>query len=124
MTVTRAALLLAVAAAIAAFFVFDLGRFLSLEFFAAQREAIAAFEAANPLLAAAAFFLLYVAVAALSLPGAALLTLAAGAVFGLAQGFVLVSFASSLGAACAFLIARYLLRDLVRRQAASERDTS
>ncbi len=120
MTVTRAALLLAVAAAIAAFFVFDLGRFLSLEFFAAQREAIAAFEAANPLLAAAAFFLLYVAVAALSLPGAALLTLAAGAVFGLAQGFVLVSFASSLGAACAFLIARYLLRDLVRRRFASQ----
>ena len=120
MTVTRAALLLAVAAAIAAFFVFDLGRFLSLEFFAAQREAIAAFEAANPLLAAAAFFLLYVAVAALSLPGAALLTLAAGAVFGLAQGFVLVSFASSLGAACAFLIARYLLRDLVRRRFAGQ----
>ena len=120
MTVTRAALLLAVAAAIAAFFVFDLGRFLSLEFFATQREAIAAFEEANPLLAAAAFFLLYVAVAALSLPGAALLTLAAGAVFGLAQGFVLVSFASSLGAACAFLIARYLLRDLVRRRFASQ----
>ena len=120
MTVTRAALLLAVAAAIAAFFVFDLGRFLSLEFFAAQREAIAAFEEANPLLAAAAFFLLYVAVAALSLPGAALLTLAAGAVFGLAQGFVLVSFASSLGAACAFLIARYLLRDLVRRRFAGQ----
>ena len=73
MKLTRAALLLAVAAAIAAFFVFDLGRFLSLEFLAAQREAVAAFEEANPLLAAA-FFLLYVAVAAL--PGAALLTLA------------------------------------------------
>ena len=120
MKASRAALLLAVAALIAAFFVFDLGRFLSLDFFAGQREAIAAYRHANPLLAATAFFLVYVAVAALSLPGAALLTLVAGAVFGLAQGLVLVSFASSLGATCAFLIARHLLGDLVRRRFARQ----
>ena len=65
---------------------------------------------------AAAFFGLYVVVAALPLPGAAPLTLAAGALFGLARGAVLVSFASSLGATLAFLASRYLLRDLVQKR--------
>ena len=99
---------------IAAFFVFDLQRFLTLEYFAAQRDAIAAFHARAPLTTAGAFFALYVAVTGLSLPGAALLTLIAGAIFGFGQGVVLVSFASSLGATLAFSIARYLFRDAVR----------
>ena len=99
---------------IAAFFAFDLQRFLTLEYFAAQRDAIAAFHARAPLTTAGAFFALYVAVTGLSLPGAALLTLIAGAIFGFGQGVVLVSFASSLGATLAFSIARYLFRDAVR----------
>ena len=99
---------------IAAFFAFDLQRFLTLEYFAAQRDAIAAFHAWAPLTTAGAFFALYVAVTGLSLPGAALLTLIAGAIFGFGQGVVLVSFASSLGATLAFSIARYLFRDAVR----------
>ena len=99
---------------IAAFFAFDLQRFLTLEYFAAQRDAIAAFRARAPLTTAGAFFALYVAVTGLSLPGAALLTLIAGAIFGFGQGVVLVSFASSLGATLAFSIARYLFRDAVR----------
>ena len=99
---------------IATFFAFDLQRFLTLEYFAAQRDAIAAFQARAPLTTAGAFFALYVAVTGLSLPGAALLTLIAGAIFGFGQGVVLVSFASSLGATLAFSIARYLFRDAVR----------
>ena len=99
---------------ISAFFAFDLQRFLTLEYFAAQRDAIAAFHARAPLTTAGAFFALYVAVTGLSLPGAALLTLIAGAIFGFGQGVVLVSFASSLGATLAFSIARYLFRDTVR----------
>lgn len=62
----------------------------------------------------AAFFVLYLLVAALSVPGIAVLTLAAGAVFGLAWGLLLVSFASSLGATLSFWLARYLLGDLLR----------
>ena len=110
----QAALLGVLVLPIAAFFAFDLQRFLTLEYFAAQRDAIAAFHARAPLTTAGTFFALYVAVTGLSLPGAALLTLIAGAIFGFGQGVVLVSFASSLGATLAFSIARYLFRDAVR----------
>ena len=114
MKTSRILLLLALVALITLFFVFDLQRFLSLEFFAAQRDAIVAYQAANPWTTAIAFFLIYVLVTGTSLPGAALLTLVAGAVFGLVQGVVIVSFASTLGATMAFTIARYLFRDAVR----------
>ena len=111
---SRIILLIALAALIALFFVFDLQRFLSLEFFAARRDAIVAYQAANPWTTAIAFFAIYVLVTGTSLPGAALLTLVAGALFGLVQGVVIVSFASTLGATMAFTIARYLFRDAVR----------
>jgi pyruvate/2-oxoglutarate dehydrogenase complex dihydrolipoamide dehydrogenase (E3) component/uncharacterized membrane protein YdjX (TVP38/TMEM64 family) len=111
---SRVILFIALAVLIALFFVFDLQRFITLEFFAAQREAIIAYEAANPWTTAVAFFLIYVLVTGTSLPGAALLTLIAGAVFGLVQGVIMVSFASTLGATMAFTIARYLFRDAVR----------
>jgi uncharacterized membrane protein YdjX (TVP38/TMEM64 family) len=71
---------------------------------------------ASPVLASAGFFALYVVVATLSLPGAGILTLAAGAIFGLVWGVVLVSFASSLGATTAMLVARFLLHDLVQKR--------
>ncbi|MCY3819978.1 MAG: FAD-dependent oxidoreductase [Gammaproteobacteria bacterium] len=111
---SRIILFIALAALIALFFVFDLQRLVTLEFFAAEREAIIAYEAANPWTTAAAFFVIYVLVTGTSLPGAALLTLIAGAVFGLVQGVLMVSFASTLGATMAFTIARYLFRDAVR----------
>ena len=111
---SRIILFIALAALIGLFFVFDLQRFITLEFFAAQREAIIAYDAANPWTTAIAFFVIYVLVTGTSLPGAALLTLIAGAVFGLVQGVVMVSFASTLGATMAFTIARYLFRDAVR----------
>ncbi|MBK6629621.1 MAG: FAD-dependent oxidoreductase [Betaproteobacteria bacterium] len=101
-------------AAVAAFFIFDLGRFLSLDYIKSQQAAIEAWRASNPLQAALIFFSAYVAVTAFSLPGAAVMTLAAGAIFGLAWGLLIVSFASSLGALLAFLIARFLLHDWVQ----------
>jgi len=107
-------LALAITLAIAAFFAFDLTRFLRLDAFLAQKDTIAAWHAAHPWTAAVAFFAAYVAVTALSLPGAALMTVAAGALFGLALGTVLASFASSIGATLAFLAARFLLRDWVQ----------
>jgi dihydrolipoamide dehydrogenase len=107
-------LLVVVAALVAAFFIFDLGRFLSLEFFKSQQAAIDAFYQAHPWQTAGAFFAIYVLVTALSVPGAALMTLVAGALFGLVMGVVLVSFASSLGATLAFLASRFLLRDWVQ----------
>lgn len=103
-----------IAAAVVAYFAFDLGRFLSLEYFKAQQAAIDAYFRANPLQSAAIYFAIYVAVTGLSLPGAAILTLAGGAVFGLLWGVVIVSFASSLGATLAFLASRFLLRDWVQ----------
>ena len=79
-----------------------------LEYIASQREALSALQQQHPLTTAGAFFVLYVALTGLSLPGAAVLTLTAGAVFSFLPCVLLVSFASSLGATLAFSIARYL----------------
>src|SRR5690606_16556097 len=74
----------------------------------------AAWREASPLLVAALYFAAYVAVTALSLPGAAVMTLAGGALFGLGWGLLIVSFASTIGATLAFLVSRHLLRDSVQ----------
>ncbi|MFN8769096.1 MAG: TVP38/TMEM64 family protein, partial [Lysobacteraceae bacterium] len=89
-------------------------QWLTLDALKAQADALAAAVAANPWRAAALFFLAYVGVTALSIPGAAVMTLAAGALFGLVEGTVLVSFASSIGATLAFLVARFGFRDALR----------
>jgi pyruvate/2-oxoglutarate dehydrogenase complex dihydrolipoamide dehydrogenase (E3) component/uncharacterized membrane protein YdjX (TVP38/TMEM64 family) len=107
-------ILAAVALALAAFFGFDLGRYLSLDFIKSQRGALEAWRTTNPLSAASTFFAVYVGVTGLSLPGAAILTLAAGAIFGLGWGTLIVSFAASIGATLAFLTSRLLLRDWVQ----------
>ena len=104
-------LALLILAAIVCFVAFDLGRFLTLDFLKQARGTLAAWQSNEPWLTAAGYFGLYVAMAALSLPGAAIMTVAAGAIFGLAEGVVLVSFASSLGAALAFASARFVLRE-------------
>lgn len=109
-------MLILVGGLLAAFFAFGGGRYLSLSYFEAQRAAIAALITAHPLAAAAAFFLLYVVLMALSVPSAAVLTLIGGALFGLIEGTLLVSFASSIGSLLAFLLARYLFREAVRRR--------
>ncbi|HYC47476.1 MAG TPA: FAD-dependent oxidoreductase [Burkholderiales bacterium] len=104
----------AVITLIALFFALDLRQYVSLEFFRAQREAIDLQVAAAPLRAAAAFFAIYVTVTALSVPGAGVLTLVAGALFGVLWGTVIVSFAASIGATLAFLTSRFLLREWVQ----------
>src|SRR5918997_1050181 len=102
-TVKRLALLLVIAAGIGAFFLFDVGDYLTLETLKARRAELATLLAERPWLLIGGFFLFYVAVTALSLPGAAVMTLAAGAIFGLLTGVVVVSFASAIGASLAFL---------------------
>ncbi|HSN31064.1 MAG TPA: FAD-dependent oxidoreductase, partial [Ideonella sp.] len=102
--------------AVAAWFAFDLGRFLTLESLRQRQDDFAALYAAHPARVAAVFFAAYVALTAVSFPGATVMTLAAGAIFGLAGGTLLVSFASSLGATLAFLASRHLLRGSVQRR--------
>jgi dihydrolipoamide dehydrogenase len=93
---------------------YELGQLLALENLKASRDALVGRYQAQPLATMLVFFALYVAAAALSIPGAVILTLAAGAVFGLGMGLLVVSFASSIGALLAFLAARYLLRDTIQ----------
>ncbi|WP_108125840.1 TVP38/TMEM64 family protein [Saccharospirillum mangrovi] len=112
----RALLFVAVAIAIAAFFAFDLDSALTLQNLQQQQAQLAEFQAQHPWRLAALYFVIYVVVTALSLPGATLLTLAGGAVFGFELGLLLVSFASSIGATGAFLTARFLLRNWVQRR--------
>lgn len=109
----KLAILAALAALVAAYFAFDLGQYLTLEGIKALAADLTAFQQDNPLIVIAGFFLAYVAVTAASFPGAAILTLAAGALFGVVGGTVLVSFASTLGATLAFWSSRYVLRDSI-----------
>jgi pyruvate/2-oxoglutarate dehydrogenase complex dihydrolipoamide dehydrogenase (E3) component/uncharacterized membrane protein YdjX (TVP38/TMEM64 family) len=106
-------ILAVVLAAVAAFFVFDLKQYFSLDFIKQSQGEFEALYARSPVAVTLAFFAAYVGITALSLPGAAIMTLAAGAGFGLVLGTVVVSFASTLGATLAMLVARYLLRDSV-----------
>ena len=111
---SRLLLLVIVAAAIAAFFYFDLGRFFSLDYFKSQQAAFAAYYAEHRWQTIAVYFVIYVLAAALSIPGATVLTVAAGALFGLFVGTVVVSFASAIGATLAMLVARFVLGETVQ----------
>ncbi len=102
--------------ALAAWFFFDLGSFLQLETLQQRIGDLRDWYANNPLLAGLIYFAGYVAVTALSLPGAAVMTLAGGALFGFWYALLLVSFASSIGATLAFLVSRVLLRDWVQKR--------
>jgi uncharacterized membrane protein YdjX (TVP38/TMEM64 family) len=97
------------------FFSFDLHNLLTLDKLQSQKEAISAFHAQYPAITVIAYSLTYIIVTGLSLPGATLLTLVGGTLFGLLWGAVIVSFASSIGATLAFLAARFLFRDSVER---------
>ena len=114
MNFRKLSLVLALAALTGAFLAFDLGRYLSLDYFKSQQAVIETYRAAHPGLTAGIFLVVYTTVTALSLPWATILTLVGGAIFGLLWGTVLVSFASTLGATLAFLAARFVLRDWVR----------
>jgi len=107
---------LIIVAAAVSFFAFDIDQLLTLENVKSSQADFEQMKADSPVLVSLTFFSLYVLVAALSLPGAALMTLAAGAFFGLAWGLVLVSFASTIGATLAFLVSRYLMRESVQNR--------
>ncbi|MBF6989461.1 TVP38/TMEM64 family protein [Cupriavidus sp. IK-TO18] len=113
---TRVLIVVTVVALLAAYVGFDLGRYLNLSQLKAGQAAWQAYYAAHPAVAMSGYFLLYVAVTALSLPGAAIMTLAGGAIFGLWGGTLLVSFASTIGATLAFLASRYVFRDAVQHR--------
>jgi len=103
-----------VALLIGAFFALGGHRYLSFENIKAQQSSVQALFGSHPRTTALVFFVAYVAVTGLSLPGAALMTLIGGAIFGLLWGTVIVSFASSVGATLAFVVSRFLLRDWVQ----------
>lgn len=109
----RIILLIGIAIIFGAFFYLDLQQLLTLDSLKSQHENILHYRNSHPVFAAVIFGLIYIAVTGLSLPGATLLTLAGGAVFGFLWGSLIVSFASSIGATLAFLAARFLFRDLV-----------
>ncbi len=101
---------------VAGYFFFDLGQFFSFEFLKTSRESLQQIYQSHEGLTILVYFLLYLLVAALALPGAAVMSLAGGTIFGFTKGFVIVSFASSIGALLAFVVSRYLFRDLVERK--------
>ena len=106
----------AIVTLLVAFFAFDLGRYLSLGYLKQSQADFAELYARQPLMVAGVYFVIYVAATALSFPGATILTLAGGAIFGLSWGLLIVSFASSLGATLAFLAARFMLRDSLQHR--------
>lgn len=111
--VKKLAIIAVLAALVIAYFALGLGQYLSIAGIKAVAAQAAAIQQDNPLAVAAGFFAIYVAVTGASLPGAAILTLAAGALFGVLWGTVIVSFASTIGATLAFLSSRYVLRDSI-----------
>jgi uncharacterized membrane protein YdjX (TVP38/TMEM64 family) len=102
--------------AIALFFSLDIGQYLNLAYVKSQQDAINNYYALNPIRTGLIFFISYVLVTGISLPGAGIMTLAGGAIFGVVWGTILVSFGSVLGATIAFLIARYLFHDYVQEK--------
>ncbi len=112
---TKKLILLAlIAAAVAAFFYYDLGTYLSLDYLKSQQQSFIEAYNADPILIIGIFAAIYIVSTALSLPGASILTLLAGALFGVVTGTIVVSFASTIGATLAFLSSRFLLRDWVQ----------
>lgn len=109
-------IVLLLVALIAAYVVFDIGRFLSLAYLKQSQASFASVFAEKPVQVTAIYFVIYVVSTALSLPGATILTLGAGALFGSLLGTVIASFASSIGATLAMLVSRYVLRDIVQQR--------
>lgn len=115
-TLIRSLIVIGLLGAVIAFFALSLQHQFNLEALKTRQHALEGYRQAHPWLLAAIFFVVYVTFAALSLPAATLLTLAGGALFGLLEGTLLVSFASSLGATCSFLASRYVFRDTVQQR--------
>lgn len=109
-------LLLVIVSLIALWLHFDLGQYLTLEFIKQEQLALQAKIESQLFTAYLSFFVLYIAVTALSLPGAAILTLLGAALFGFWPSLIIISFASTIGATLAFLSSRYILQDWVQQR--------
>jgi uncharacterized membrane protein YdjX (TVP38/TMEM64 family) len=109
-------LIIAGGVVVALFFVYDLQQFLTLEYLKVSQARFAELYAAKPFMVMGVYLVLYVLVTALSLPGAVIMTLAGGGLFGVWKGLVLVSFASTIGATCACFVARFILRNWVQKR--------
>ncbi len=116
-------ILVALIVLVALFFHFDLNQYLTLSALKTQQEALDVFVTQQPALSVAGFFAVYIMVTALSIPGATVMTLAAGAIFGLLQGLIIVSFASTIGATLAMLVSRLILRDSIQNRFAAQLKT-
>ena len=116
LSTVKIVMVLAIGVAVAAFFYLDLGQFLSLQALKDNRDYLLSFTETHSAVAAALFVLAYVAVTGLSLPGAVILTLAGGFLFGAVLGTLLVNLGATTGATLAFLVSRYLLRDWVEQK--------
>ena len=108
--------MLLIVLSIAVFRYLGLEQYLTLEYLKQSQDRFAALYAARPLAVIAFYMLIYIAVTALSLPGAVIMTLAGGALFGLVAGTVIISFASTIGATLACFVSRFLLRDWVQKK--------
>ena len=102
--------------AVTLFFVLDLGQYLNLDYIKSQQQVINDYYALNPVKTGLIFFISYILITGVSLPGAGIMTLAGGAIFGVVWGTILVSFGSVFGATMAFLIARYLFHDYIQHR--------
>ena len=112
----KIALIGLVALGVSAFFMFDLNQLLTLENIKASQAQFEQWRNTSPIFVSLAFLIIYTIVTALSMPGAAIMTLAAGALFGIIWGTIIVSFASTFGATLAFLASRYLFRDFIQQR--------
>lgn len=115
-TMQRTAIVLAIIALVIIFKVFDLGRYLSLSYVKSSQASFVGLYAHNRVLVIGIYMAVYILVTALSLPGAAVMTLAGGALFGLWVGTIVVSFASTIGATLACFVSRFILRDWVQNK--------
>jgi len=112
----KLALIFVLVALVSVFIYFDIDQFLNLQYLKSEQGAFVSYVEQNPMLAALIAFCIYIVVTAASLPGAAIMTLAIGATFGLWWGLLIVSFASTIGATLAMLAARFILGDQVQRR--------
>lgn len=117
------ALLVALVAVIVCFFALGLTEYFSLSYLQEQRQKLLDFYHTNPAITILVFVLIYIALTGLSIPSATALTLLAGAIFDLVVGVIVVSISSVVGASIAFVFARYLFRDLVRRKFPEQLET-
>ncbi len=123
MNSSKTRLIAIIAVLLVLFFYFGLDDYFTLANLKSRQEAILTYKATHPVLSIACYGIVYIAITGLSLPGATILTLAGGALFGLLWGTVIVSFASSIGATLAFLAARFLFRDNIESQFAGRLKT-